>query len=105
MLYPLAQCKKFVANLRLKKKTLQKNGINISEFLEEPYKMPGNQPRKPNGSTSVRVVPYQSAFIKETMAAVDNSLVQENAQLRERCREGAAILIAKEKEIEKLRRK
>ena len=99
----IAAIQKSVTKLQSKKTQLQKskskNGcLVINSFLESPYKIPGNEPRRSRSSTVNYKVPWQSFFMKEVIATVNKSLAAENAALKEKC-------TAKENEIEKFKRK
>lgn len=102
-----------VTNLLSQKRKLQKNmhrardgDTKLTLFLEEPYKLP-RQVHRPKASVELhhKVPPTQSAFIKETIITVNQSLGKELNQLYELCRMGAKTSRAKEREIEVLKQK
>lgn len=100
--YLLQQCKNLFPIYCQK---MQKRS-DIKPLLEAPYKMPDHQPKKASVMVVARSrkVPHQSPFMKEAVATVNKILASENNKLEEMYRAGASMLLAKDKQIEKLKR-
>ena len=98
----LSAIQKSVTNLQSKQQDLQKRAREVVTFLEEPYKLPGYQTRKPAVAKSK--APSQSTFIKEIIALVNKDLAVENAKLAQKCKMGEQLLLSKEKELQRLKK-
>ena len=87
----LSAIQKSVTTLQSKQRDLQKRAKEVDTLLEEPYRLPGYQPRK--AAVPKSKAPSQSTFIKEVIALVNKDLAVQNAKLTQKCEIGEKLLL------------